>query len=118
MQYFFGVTIWGIEDVLQKGGGMVRRDWKPREGQPGWRGSDGETMTRTPSSGEESFGSPPSPAQTKLPSLSPEPQEEPVRAAPPCQDVDDLAAALSGTSISLVPRAVHLARKNKMATDA
>ncbi|GAA5889171.1 hypothetical protein JCM8208_007791 [Rhodotorula glutinis] len=111
-QYFFGVTIWGVEDVLNKGGGMVRRDWKPREGQPGWRGE-----TRA-SSEEDSFGSPPSPAQAKLKELSPEPVEEEPAPAAPSRDVDDLADALSGTSISLVPRAVRLARKKQMATDA
>ncbi|GAA5941002.1 hypothetical protein JCM3775_001120 [Rhodotorula graminis] len=111
-QYFFGVTIWGVEDVLNKGGGMVRRDWKPREGQPGWR-----SETRA-SSEENSFGSPPSPAQAKLRELSPEPAERASAPVAPSQDVDDLADALSGTSISLVPRAVRLARKNKMATDA
>lgn len=109
-QYFFGVTIWGVEDVLNKGGGMVRRDWKPREGQPGWRGE-----TRA-SSEEDSFGSPPSPAQAKLKELSPEPVEDEQAAVRPTSDVDELAEALSGTSISLVPRAVRLARKNKMET--
>ncbi|BGP41749.1 hypothetical protein JCM10449v2_005740 [Rhodotorula kratochvilovae] len=106
-QFYFGVTIWGIEDVLKKGGGMVRLEWKPREGQPGWRGE-------TRASSDDSFGSPPSPAQPVMQEL-PRAPEQP--AASSSKDVDDLAAALSGISISLVPRAVRLARKNKMATD-
>lgn len=101
-QYFFGVTIWGIQEVLKKGGGMVRREWKPREGQTGWKGDRAGS--------DDSFGSPPSPAPVQLPELSPEPESAPALSA----DIDDLAAALSGTSISLVPRSVRLARKNQM----
>ncbi|GAA5912261.1 hypothetical protein JCM6882_005210 [Rhodosporidiobolus microsporus] len=104
-QYFFGVTIWGVQEVLKKGGGMVRRDWKPREGQPGWR------------EGESRGTSPPSPElhQLKqLPRLSPPPMKPPQPS-----DIDDLTLALAGTSISLVPRAVRLAgqKKGKMAVD-
>ncbi|BGP41762.1 hypothetical protein JCM10450v2_005828 [Rhodotorula kratochvilovae] len=106
-QFYFGVTIWGIEDVLKKGGGMVRREWKPREGQPGWHGE-------TRASSDDSFGSPPSPTQPVMQELPRDP-EQPTKSS--SKDVEDLAAALSGTSISLVPRAVRLARKNKMATD-
>ncbi|GJN92752.1 hypothetical protein Rhopal_005790-T1 [Rhodotorula paludigena] len=101
-QYFFGVTIWGIQEVLKKGGGMVRREWKPREGQTGWKGDRAGS--------DDSFGSPPSPAPAQLPELLPEPGPVPASSA----DVDDLAAALSGTSISLIPRSVRLARKNQM----
>jgi hypothetical protein len=101
-QYFFGVTIWGVEDVLKKGGGMVRRDWQPREGQPGYKSGS--------SDGQASVSPPPPPLQQLHRSPSPPP------ANPPPSDIDDLALALSGTSISLVPRSVRLARKNKMAS--
>ncbi|GAA6048572.1 hypothetical protein JCM3770_006559, partial [Rhodotorula araucariae] len=106
-QYYFGITIWGIEDVLKKGGGMVRREWKPRGGQPGWRGD-------ARASSDDSFGSPPSPAHSTSPKLPREP-EPPATAS--SKDVVDLAAILYGTSISLVPRPVRIARKTKMATD-
>ncbi|BGP01688.1 hypothetical protein NBRC10513v2_005327 [Rhodotorula toruloides] len=103
-QYYFSVTVWGVEDVLKKGGGMVRREWKPREGQERGRGSS-----------EETLDSPPSPAQERHDSpLHLEPSVPPPVIS--SADVDDLAAALSGTSISLVPRSVRLARKNKMQT--
>ena len=46
-EWFFAVVIWGIGQLLlsdndQEGGargfhGMVRKDWKPRPGQPGYR---------------------------------------------------------------------------------
>jgi hypothetical protein len=101
-QYFFGVTIWGIEDVLKKGGGMVRRDWQPREGQPGYRSGS--------SDGQASVSPPPPPLQQLH--RSPSPPAPP----PPPVDIDDLTLALAGTSISLVPRSVRLARKSKMAT--
>ncbi|GAA6004077.1 hypothetical protein JCM10207_002414 [Rhodosporidiobolus poonsookiae] len=94
-QYFFGVTIWGVEDVLKKGGGMVRRDWKPREGQPGWRGGEGSSREN----------SPPSPAGPQLQQLRASPPPP-----PPPPDIDDLATQLAGTSISLVPRSVRLAK--------
>ncbi|GAA5869924.1 hypothetical protein JCM8547_008106 [Rhodosporidiobolus lusitaniae] len=101
-QYFFAVTIWGVEDVLKKGGGMVRRDWKPREGQPGWK-----------SESSDGVGSPsPPPPRPKELSLSPPPERPP-------PNVDDLAIALAGTSISLVPRSVQRAqaKKSKMAVE-
>ncbi|BGP26122.1 hypothetical protein JCM10295v2_005065 [Rhodotorula toruloides] len=99
-QYYFSVTVWGVEDVLKKGGGMVRRAWKPREGQERGRGSSEETLESPPSPALERRDSPP---HFELPP-----------AVSSCADVDELAAALSGASISLVPRSVRLARKNKM----
>lgn len=101
-QYYFSVTLWGVEDVLKKGGGMVRREWKPRDGHERGRGSSEETVESSPS---------PAPERLHIPSQL----EAPV-ALTPSAEVDDLAAALSGTSISLVPRSVRLARKNKMHT--
>lgn len=112
---------------MQKGGGMVRRDWTPRPGQ------SAEGSPRQPrGSSEESFGSQPSPASMRLTSLSPPPEIEelprpetqdreesvaPAGSSGSSAEVDDLAAALSGTSISLVPRSVRLARKAKMPID-
>lgn len=129
-QYFFAVTVWGIEEVLKKGGGMVRRDWTPRPDQS--RSQDGSQRSSRRGDSEESFGSQPSPASTRLASpLLPdinddqyraevEPEERCLSAARPSDhsaDVDALASALSGTSISLVPRSVRLARKTKMPID-
>ncbi|GAA6030409.1 hypothetical protein JCM8097_009094 [Rhodosporidiobolus ruineniae] len=104
-QYFFGVTIWGVEDVLEKGGGMVRRDWKPRPGQPGYGSDDGEKEP-----------SPPMVPRKQLPTRSSSPPPPPSKPSP---DVDDLTLAFAGTSISLVPRSVRLAgaKKGKMAVD-
>ncbi|BGP33712.1 hypothetical protein JCM10296v2_005516 [Rhodotorula toruloides] len=99
-QYYFSVTVWGVEDVLKKGGGMVRREWKPREGQERGRGSSEETVASPPSPSHERHESPP--------------HLEPPPIVTSSADVDDLAAALSGASISLVPRSVRLARKTKM----
>ncbi|TKA51625.1 hypothetical protein B0A53_05502 [Rhodotorula sp. CCFEE 5036] len=122
-QYFFAVTVWGIEEVLKKGGGMVRRDWTPRPDQS----RSGASSSRRGDS-EESFGSQPSPASERLASpLLPDvdhgssdpsrtdPEPVPERSA--SADVDALTSALSGTSISLVPRSVRLARKTKMPID-
>ncbi|GAA5937648.1 hypothetical protein JCM10213_008423 [Rhodosporidiobolus nylandii] len=107
-QYFFGVTIWGVADVLKKGGGMVRRDWQPREGQPGFKEEGKEQGDAT--------NAPPSP---ELPQL----QQLPRRSSPPPPpppDIDELAIALAGTSISLVPRSVRraAAKQNKMAVES
>ncbi|GAA5919144.1 hypothetical protein JCM1841_005652 [Sporobolomyces salmonicolor] len=124
-QYFFGVTIWGIEDVLKKGGGMVRRDWKPRAGQPGWkrggRASSDDDDDDDDEEEEESMMGPPSPSAAS----SGEPSPPPLHCVPPPMqrddDVDALALSLSGTSISLVPRSVRLARdraaKQQMAVE-
>lgn len=125
-QYFFAVTVWGIEEVLKKGGGMVRRDWTARPDQS--RSQDGSQRSSRRGDSEESFGSQPSPASTRLASpllpdieddqihTDPEPDERWSSAAARSNsaDVDALASALSGTSISLVPRSVRLARKTKM----
>ncbi|BGP09721.1 hypothetical protein JCM10049v2_005594 [Rhodotorula toruloides] len=101
-QYYFSVTVWGVEDVLKKGGGMVRREWKPRDGQECGRGSSEETVESPPSPVQERHESPPHLEPPSPPTVT------------SSADVDDLAAALSGTSISLVPRSVRLACKNKM----
>ncbi|GAA5977294.1 hypothetical protein JCM10908_004927 [Rhodotorula pacifica] len=122
-QYFFAITVWGIEDVLKKGGGMVRRDWTPRAGQ-----QSGTASPQPPrASSEESFGSQPSPASMRLASPLPAVDDLEVAgpttaamqsdAKPSSDEVDELAAALAGSSISLVPRSVRLARKAKMPVD-
>ncbi|GAA5860236.1 hypothetical protein JCM1840_002831 [Sporobolomyces johnsonii] len=115
-QYFFGVTIWGIEDVLKKGGGMVRRDWKPRAGQPGWETGGGRASSDDDDDDHEESArgmGPPSPVSSRAASPPPPPMER--------DDVDDLALSLSGTSISLIPRSVRLARdraaKHKMSIE-
>ncbi|KAI5480719.1 putative C2H2 type zinc finger domain protein [Pseudohyphozyma bogoriensis] len=92
-QYFFAVTVWGVGDILRKGGGLVRRDWKPRDdGAP--RGSG--------SGSEGSFGGSVSPEVqlVELPKVEPEPTVVD-------GGVDELTKALEGTSIGLVPRAVR-----------
>lgn len=83
---------------------MVRREWKPRDEQERGRGSSEETMESPPSPAQERHDSPPHLAASPPPTVT------------SSADVDDLAAALSGTSISLVPRSVRRARKNKMQT--
>lgn len=127
-QYFFAVTIWGIEEVLKKGGGMVRRDWTPRTDQSQSRdqgSGDGSPRPSRRGDSEESFGSQPSPASERLasPPLLPDvdhdlSRKEPKPERSDATDVDALASALFGTSISLVPRSVRLARKMKMPIDS
>ncbi|GAA6062556.1 hypothetical protein JCM10212_004117 [Sporobolomyces blumeae] len=107
-EYFFGVTIWGVGEVLKKGGGMVRREWRPRPGQSGYRERDGSA---TGASEDEMGDEPPSPLLEKERSLSP---SEPVTDRAKSDEIDDLTLALSGTSISFVPRAVRKANKTKM----
>ncbi|POY70427.1 hypothetical protein BMF94_6574 [Rhodotorula taiwanensis] len=134
-QYFFAVTVWGIEEVLKKGGGMVRRDWTPRGGSPSSAPSSADASRAPRGSSEESFGTEPSPASLRA--TVPLPEEGPVSAQeeespsssasastaaqtlqPAEADIDDLTSAFSTTSISLVPRSVRLARKAKMPLDS
>lgn len=76
-EWFFGVTIWGIEHVLNKGGGMVRRDWKPRPGQAHYEEGQGQGVTKV---------------------------EEKVEGKD--EGMDELTKKLEGSSIGFVPRAV------------
>lgn len=46
-EYFFAVTRWGIGDVLRKGGGMVRREWKDR-GSGSGSGSGASAKSASP----------------------------------------------------------------------
>ncbi|BGP56764.1 hypothetical protein JCM8202v2_004394 [Rhodotorula sphaerocarpa] len=130
-RYFFAVTIWGIEEVLKKGGGMVRRDWKPRPSPGTADAPEGQAVRPPRAISEESFGSQPSPPAVRqhipLPETEPEEDPHPATSAPqptekgvvaPAEvDMDDLTSAFSSTSISLVPRSVRLARKTKMPVD-
>ncbi|KAM0746868.1 hypothetical protein T439DRAFT_110845, partial [Meredithblackwellia eburnea MCA 4105] len=90
-QYFFAVTLWGVGDVLKKGGGMVRRDWKPRAGQ---ESSDSEMESHSP---ERSEGA--------VQRVSTEDQKQETVESNPA--LDELSKQLEGTSISFVPRAVR-----------
>lgn len=113
---------------------MVRRDWTPRPHQSQSGGDDdGSQRPSRRGDSEESFGSQPSPASGRLASpLLPDLDDDPARTEPEPEpeserspsaargnssDMDALARALSGTSISLVPRSVRLARKTKMPID-
>ncbi|SCV73921.1 BQ2448_6351 [Microbotryum intermedium] len=123
-EYFFGVTIWGVQEVLKKGGGMIRRKWKPRvasstshvekgegrnigdddvdEEEDEGEGTEMAEVERSQSP-EEGRGGPAN--QMKPPS----PRED------AGEEMDDLSRQLQGTSITLVPRSVRKAAQKKLA---
>lgn len=129
--------VWGVGSVLEKGGGMVRREWRPRvasakaeqvEGPPrgGRAGREGEVQPEVASdkdvvsqTGEDPMDdeheqrdwSPPPAGASSDEWVSlvrpPSPQAEP---APPDDSMNDLSSALQGVSLGMVPRSVLKAR--------
>ncbi len=139
-QWFFGVVVWGVEGVLAKGGGMVRREWKPRParedkgkgqgkaaaGQERAQGGSSEErvpvpgpasvpMAATSSSEDEHeqrpWSPPDSPEQGWLALVRPPEQGRAgTQSWAPEASMDDLSAALEGVSLAMVPRSVLKAR--------
>lgn len=103
-EYFFGVTVWGIGDVLKKGGnGMIRREWKPRPtGSIKGKGQEeeGEDMEEV----EQGFKEP-------SPAVEEEEGEDRIGKKKVDREMDELVNKLEGSSIGFVPRSV--ARKGK-----
>lgn len=94
-EFFFAVTLWGVQDVLRKGGGMVRREWKPRDGS---RSSWGRTE------GSRSPEPPPLPHPVVEPSTN---VELPTTVKAQDKAVDDLVDSFERAKISMVPRSVR-----------
>jgi len=94
-EYFFGVTAWGVGEVLKKGGsGMIRREWRARTND---QGKEEEGMEEI----EEGF---------KEPSPCVEGEEEGERIEEKEEErdreMDELVGKLEGSSIRFVPRSV------------
>lgn len=118
--YFFGVTLHGVADVLTKGGGMIRRDWKSRTDQvhdrvaqsqsdPESSGTSLHARSVSPESerpGQDSarHGQGQGQGQTVTPS------------ALPARIDEELAEAMAHASIGFVPRSVARKMQGKQGT--
>ncbi|GAA6015494.1 hypothetical protein JCM11491_004371 [Sporobolomyces phaffii] len=101
-EWFFGVTVWGIGDVLDRGRhGMVRKDWTPRPGQPLHRPSrqHGDANEREGHEDDDAG------------KFDEEHKKED-------DGMDELVKGLQGTSIAFVPRSVAGKRKQSHTTTA
>jgi len=142
-EWFFGVVVWGVEGVLAKGGGMVRREWKPRPPMQGEGKGKSKTAEDTADTSVQGGGvAPTGPASAPMavtsssedeheqrpwsPPDSPEqgwlslvrPPEQAASEAEsraPEASMDDLSAALEGVSLTMVPRSVLKARARAQA---
>lgn len=132
--------MWGVEGVLSKGGGMVRRDWRARP-ERGAIESKGEGRGAAAKSGaamQEKGANEPVPATVALssedehdqrpwsPPDSPEqgwlslvrpPEYAPAATGTSIEEasMDDLASVLEGVSLTMVPRSVLKARTRAQA---
>ncbi|SDA01419.1 BZ3500_MvSof-1268-A1-R1_Chr10-1g02647 [Microbotryum saponariae] len=119
-EYFFGVTIWGVQEVLRKGGGMIRRNWTPRLTNSTSHVGKGEAQITRKDDVDEDEEEGTEMAEIER-SQSPEERRPANQLKHPTPRVDvgdgmeDLSRQLQGTSITLVPRSVHKAAQKKLA---
>lgn len=105
-EYFFSVVNWGIADILKKGGGMLRHEWKQRA-------SDAEDSSGSGSGwSAESSRSPEHEAPPNL-ALTERTDDDatPTRASNTSKaiDVDGLTAAFASANMAMIPRSVRKA---------
>lgn len=105
-EYFFAVTRWGVDDVLRKGGGLVRREWKDRGSASGSGGSGKSASPEVEGLGrgvgrEEARGSVRAETGERMGMRM---EEVPM---------DELVRSMGQAKIAMVPRAVRRKAKEK-----